>query len=301
MGEIMKKSEFKKILNKENESVKKYSIYSGVIILLYIIMLGVILYLQFINVIPSSVSFIIAAIMIVCAVIPSIIIDAKNESEIKKLYNHYQKENKMLEYKDKTKYLRIIIIIEILLALIFSIYIIPNYILKNDSDMSEIVNTLTITTNVGNVIKTEYQDLGDFSIKIPKDFKIMKDEVVAVKYPSQNPPSLVYTNEEGNINIAFNLNDVSMKESEIEEYVKMMEKSYLQIVDEVDVNFFERNGHQIGVLKFVSPASDTDIYNHSLVFSVDGKLRVINFNCTEKYMEEWKEVGEFIATSIIFE
>jgi len=230
MGEIMKKSEFKKILNKENESVKKYSIYSGVIILLYIIMLGVILYLQFINVIPSSVSFIIAAIMIVCAVIPSIIIDAKNESEIKKLYNQYQKENKMLEYKDKTKYLRIIIIIEILLALIFSIYIIPNYILKNDSDMSEIVNTLTITTNVGNVIKTEYQDLGDFSIKIPKDFKIMKDEVVAVKYPSQNPPSLVYTNEEGNINIAFNLNDVSMKESEIEEYVKMMEKSYLQIV-----------------------------------------------------------------------
>ena len=33
-------------------------------------------------------------------------------------------------------------------------------------------------------------------------------------------------------------------------------------------------------------------------FSVDGKLRLVNFNCTEDLRTEWEEVGDFIINSL---
>ena len=42
---------------------------------------------------------------------------------------------------------------------------------------------MTFTTNKGNVIETEYKDLGKFSVKIPKDFEVMSDELLKIKYP----------------------------------------------------------------------------------------------------------------------
>ena len=90
-----------------------------------------------------------------------------------------------------------------------------------------------------------------------------------------NAPSLVYTNERGTINIAFVLNDVAMKNEEIEEYTKAMETMYSQYANDININFFERDNHKIGEMKFISTASDTYIYNHIIAFSVDGKLRLV--------------------------
>ena len=297
----MKKSEFKKLLKNENVSAKKYAVYSAIIILLYVIMLGITIYLQYTKIIPNSLSFIIGGAMIVFAVIPSIIVDLQNENQIKELYNNYQKDNKMLEYKDKTKYLKVIIVLELLLTLVASIYIIPNYIINKTNTNEELLNTLTITTNKGNVIETQYEDFGQFSLKIPKEFKIMSDEVIAIKYPSGNAPTLVYTNETGSINVVLNLNDVPMKNSDIEKYIKTMEDTYKQYVNSINVDFWERNNYKIGEIEFISPATDTNIYNRMIAFSVNGNLRIVSFNCTEKYIDEWKEVSEFIIESIIFE
>lgn len=297
----MKKSEFKKLLRNEDVSAKKYTIYGTIIILLYVIMIGSILYLQNTDIIPDSLAIIISAAMIIFAVIPSVIVDVQNDSQIKQLYENYQKENKMSEYKDKTKYLKIILVVEILLILVASIYIIPNYIINKPNNNEELLNTLSIITNKGNIIETEYEDFGQFSIKMPKNFEIMNDETIAIKYPNGNAPTIVYTNETGSINVALNMNDVIMKNSDIEKYIKTMEETYEQYVDSVNVKFFERDNHKIGEIEFVSPATDTNIYNRLIAFSVDNKLRIVSFNCTEKYIDEWKEVSEFIIESIIFE
>ena len=53
-------------------------------------------------------------------------------------------------------------------------------------------------------------------------------------------------------------------------------------------------------MKFISLASDTNIYNHIIAFSVDGKLRLVNFNCTEDLRPEWEKVGDFIINSLLF-
>ena len=54
-------------------------------------------------------------------------------------------------------------------------------------------------------------------------------------------------------------------------------------------------------MEFTTQSSDTEIYNHMIVFSVDSKLRLVNFNCTKEFSDEWKEISKFIIESIKFE
>ena len=138
-------------------------------------------------------------------------------------------------------------------------------------------------------------------MKIPGEFKIMSDEMLNVKYPNGNPPSLVYTNERGTINVALVMNDVAMKNTQIEEYIKTMESTYKNYSKDIKINFWERNNHKIGEMEFTTQSSDTEIYNHMIVFSVDSKLRLVNFNCTKEFSDEWKEISKFIIESIKFE
>ena len=126
-------------------------------------------------------------------------------------------------------------------------------------------------------------------------------EIVNVKYPNGNAPSLVYTNDKTTINVALVMNDVTMKNNQIEEYVKTMESTYKNYSKDVKLNFWERNNHKIGEMEFTTQGSDTEIYNHIITFSVNDKLRLVNFNCTKEQMSEWREVRKFIVDSIMFE
>lgn len=54
-------------------------------------------------------------------------------------------------------------------------------------------------------------------------------------------------------------------------------------------------------MEFTTEGSDTEIYNHIITFSVNDKLRLVNFNCTKEQMSEWQKVCKFIVNSIIFE
>jgi len=216
------------------------------------------------------------------------------------MYESYQKDGKIPEYKDKTKSLKILLIFSIIVVIIDGFIMAKYTFLKENEKTNTIDTSLEIMTNQGNRITTQYEDLGEFSLKIPTDFNIMSKEAISNKYPTGNAPSLVYTNERGTINIAFVLNDVAMRNDEIEEYTKAMETMYRQYANDIDINFFERDNHKIGEIKFISPASDTNIYNHIIAFSVDGKLRLVNFNCTEELRNEWEEVGNFIISSLNF-
>ena len=293
----MKKSEFKKMLKKENKAFKNFYLYGGIIIFLFLAIIITNVLLNLNELIPLNFFWINAALAFAVA-IPFVVIDVKNDKEINVMYNAYQKDGKIPEYKDKTKALKIILILSIIVVIIDGL-IMAKFTLMNKEE--EPINTsLEITTEYGNTITTQYEDIGEFSIKIPTEFNIMSDEAISVKYPNGNAPSLVYTNERGTINVAFALNDVAMKESEIEEYTKIMEETYKQYTDDINVNFFERNNHTVGEIKFVTPASDTNIYNHIIAFSVDGKLRLVTFNCTEELRDEWEEVGDFIIKSLVF-
>ena len=59
----------------------------------------------------------------------------------------------------------------------------PN--ITKTENLSEIENTLVITTNKGNNNEPQYEMFDGFKIKIPSEFKIMNDEIVNVKYPNR--------------------------------------------------------------------------------------------------------------------
>lgn len=296
----MKKKEFKKMMKKENKSFKDYYLYESIIIMFFIAMCVVNIILNANEIISLNVCILNNILTIICA-IPIIIIDLANDFEINKMYKQYENDRKILEYKDKTKMLKILLVISIIFAIIESGIIIKDIASKENSSILETENMLEITSNKGKIIQTQYESFGGFSLKIPKDFKIMNDEMLKIKYPTGNLPSLVYTDERGTINIALVLNDVAMKNTQIEEYTKLMESTYREYSKDAKINFFEKNNHKIGELEFITKASDTDIYNHIIVFSVDDKLRLVNFNCTKELSEEWKEISKFIINSIKFD
>ena len=294
----MKKNEFKKMMEKENKAFKNYYVYEMILILLLaiIVILNIILTIN--NMIPFNIT-IINTLLIIIVALPFIVLDIKNDLDIKNMHQYYLKEKKIPEYKVKTKNLNVCLIISIAVLIIWAIITIPN--ITKTENLSEIENTLVITTNKGNNIETQYEMFDGFKIKIPSEFKIMSDEIVKVKYPNGNSPSLVYTNDKTTINVALVMNDVTMKNNQIEEYVKTMESTYKNYSKDVKLNFWERNNHKIGEMEFTTEGSDTEIYNHIITFSVNDKLRLVNFNCTKEQMNEWQKVSKFIMDSIMFE
>jgi len=250
------------------------------------------------NMIPLNIT-IINTLLIIIVALPIVVFDIKNDLDIKSMHQYYLKEKKIPEYKDKTKILNVYLMISIVVLIVWAIITIPN--ITKTENLSEIENTLVITTNKGNNIETQYEMFDGFKIKIPSEFKIMSDEIVNAKYPNGNAPSLVYTNDKTTINVVLVMNDVTMKNSQIEEYVKTMESTYKNYSKDVKLNFWERNNHKIGEMKFTTQGSDTEIYNHIIAFSVNDKLRLVNFNCTKEQISEWQEVSKFIVDSIMFE
>ena len=294
----MKKNEFKKMMKKENKAFKNYYVYEMILILLLAIIVIPNIILTVNNMIPLNIT-IINTLLIIIVALPIVVFDIKNDLDIKSMHQYYLKEKKIPEYKDKTKNLNVCLIISIVVLIVWAIITIPN--ITKTENLSEIENTLVITTNKGNNIETQYEMFDGFKIKIPSEFKIMSDEIVNIKYPNGNAPSLVYTNDKTTINVVLVMNDVTMKNSQIEEYVKTMESTYKNYSKDVKLNFWERNNHKIGEMKFTTQGSDTEIYNHIIAFSVNDKLRLVNFNCTKEQISEWQEVSKFIVDSIMFE
>ena len=294
----MKKNEFKKMMKKENKAFKNYYVYEMILILLLVIIVIPNIILTINNMIPFNIA-IINALLIIIMALPIIVLDIKNDLDIKSMYQSYLKEKKIPEYKYKPKILNVCLIISITNLIVWAIITIPN--ITKTENLSEIENTLVLTTNKGNNIKTQYEIFDGFKIKIPSEFKIMNDEIVNIKYSNGNAPSIVYTNDKTTINVALVMNNVTMKNSQIEEYVKTMESTYKNYSKDVKLNFWERNNHKIGEMEFTTQESDTEIYNHIIAFSVNDKLRLVNFNCTKEQMSEWQEVSKFIVDSIMFE
>ena len=298
LEKIMEKNEFKKMMKKENKAFKNYYVYEMILILLLAIIVIPNIILTINNMIPFNIT-IINTLLIIIVALPFIVLDIKNDLDIKNMHQYYLKEKKIPEYKVKTKNLNVCLIISIAVLIIWAIITIPN--ITKTENLSEIENTLVITTNNGNNIETQYEMFDGFKIKIPSEFKIMSDEILNVKYPNGNAPSLVYTNDKTTINVVLVMNDVTMKNNQIEEYVKTKESTYKNYSKDVKLKFWERNNHKIGEMEFTTEGSDTEIYNHIITFSVNDKLRLVNFNCTKEQMNEWQKVSKFIMDSIMFE
>lgn len=125
----MKKKEFKKMMKKENKSFKDYYLYESIIVVFFVIMCLVNIILNANDIISLNIFILNNILTIICA-IPIIIIDLENDFEINKIYTQHEKENKIPEYKDKTKILKILLAISVVMAIVESGIIIKHIYLK---------------------------------------------------------------------------------------------------------------------------------------------------------------------------
>ncbi|UED75743.1 hypothetical protein [Brevibacillus sp. DP1.3A] len=137
-------------------------------------------------------------------------------------------------------------------------------------------------------------------ILIPKGFTVMSDEMAKEKYPMENRPSLIYTDEKGSINIAFSHTETPIQDSLLKDMKDPMKQAFSNMYQDATWyrdEVIQINGKNVGVFELLTPAADTKIYNLIFFTELDGKMLMTTFNCTEAQMEEWKPLAQEILMS----
>lgn len=137
-------------------------------------------------------------------------------------------------------------------------------------------------------------------IKLPADFKFMEANVLATKYPPNNKPSEVYTNEDATVNIAFKKTEQLLGKQKVFVEGKKLEQQLtsngkVQLISSEQI---KANGNNIHVFSFYSNAIDTKVYNVMFVFSLKGKMVIGSFNCTIAQQNQWQVTAYKIIRSI---
>lgn len=198
-----------------------------------------------------------------------------------------------------------LIIFFIVCAIIIGICVTTQVVLKQEDKKlqkeSEKLNTLKTKTKSGTVIETEYSRFEDskFYIKIPKTFKQLDYETIGVKY-NGDVPNIVFSNEDTTINVAVSLTDNQISNNQISSYKATVLNLLKDNSEIISSDLYEVDNHNVGKIKLISKAQDTNIYNHMIFFSYNKKLVLVTFNCTIELQDEWQGVGDFIIDSLFF-
>lgn len=195
------------------------------------------------------------------------------------------------------------VIFGIICAVIIGVCLVIQFVIKKEDKelQKEKLEILTIKTESGIEIETEYYSFNNskFYLKIPKSFKQLDYETITKKY-NGNVPNIVFSNEETTINVAVSLTDNEMSNTQIKSYKEAMENLLKNNSEIITSDLYEVSGHNIGKIKLISNAQDTSIYNNMILFSYNGKLVIVTFNCTTELQKEWQSVGDFIIDSLFF-
>ena len=171
----------------------------------------------------------------------------------------------------------------------------------SDRKEANVSDTTQAAVKQGNMplnIKTVLS--GKATMLIPEEFKLMDAEMLASKYPQTgHQPTEVYTNEEGTINIALNYTQNKAEEKDLPGVKKTMESQFNQpTIEFIQSSMQEIYGRKYIRLEFVTPAADSKIYNLLQITSLEGRLAMFTFNCTENYRRDWEATGKEIMQSI---
>ncbi len=146
------------------------------------------------------------------------------------------------------------------------------------------------------------QELGNIiSLLIPSDFTMMSTAEKSVKYPGQNAPQEVWANAERDVNINFSNTGQALPISELEMYINEVANGIKANVPSskwYGVKSYTYNGIKVGILEFITPAQDGEIYNLMCFTSINGKLIMYSFNCLAKNKTIWQEKAQNIISSI---
>lgn len=127
------------------------------------------------------------------------------------------------------------------------------------------------------------------TIKVPENFTKMPDLLADIKYPSlKNKPKFIYSNDDGAVSLGLTekassgLVDIDVIKDGMLDLVKALKPKALPLT--VD-------GNKAWLVVFKSQARDGNILNIQLFTMTDTKFVVGTFNMTDKYINQYCDVG----------
>lgn len=144
---------------------------------------------------------------------------------------------------------------------------------------------------------------GKFEILVPEGFKEMDQAMIQTKYPAENRPNFVLTNDDGTINIAINHTQSRVAPSQLRQLHQQLDTSIRQAQPQAQwmfSGFFHHHGREWTHLEFVSQAVDTKIHNMMLATSADNRMLAVSFNATDELSAEWLPIGREVVNSVYY-
>lgn len=138
-------------------------------------------------------------------------------------------------------------------------------------------------------------------ILLPKNFKLMNEEIIKIKYPRKKEGAVIYTNEESTIDLSFScsgkdLEDVSLENIKNSIMTNMIKNSY-------GTKFFENGidnftGIDIAFIDTLNEVEGIGIYSFLMFMLVNKSMYICNFVCTESDMKYWCPIFKGMMKSI---
>ena len=132
------------------------------------------------------------------------------------------------------------------------------------------------------------------SIYIPEEFVDMSENMKNTKYPSNQRPEIIKTDEAGSTNIMLNRIDNELDEDQVEDLKDGM-KALLKKMNPSNVFFTDGvepvDEKNIGYFEFKSPAMDVAIYNLMFFFEFKGKTVMGTFCCIYDEYKSWRDIA----------
>jgi hypothetical protein len=139
------------------------------------------------------------------------------------------------------------------------------------------------------------------SVLMPKEFEIMGEEMLKLKYPSERRPTLVYTNKDGTVNVALNHTQNRVTLSQLPDLYKTMDAAFKNMYPSATwfrSELTEINGRNCFLLDLRTPAIDTKVRNLILGTSLEGRFLIVSVNATEQLEATWLPVANKIIQSV---
>jgi hypothetical protein len=142
---------------------------------------------------------------------------------------------------------------------------------------------------------------GKVVLLVPVSFDLMSEEIMRTKYPAEQRPTIVYTNESGSVNVALNYTDTPLTIGQLPETHHAVESMFQNLYPSAEwfrSDLVEINGHPFALLDLRTPAVDTEIRNIMVMTPLEGQQLLVSFNTVSELEDEWVPIGNQIIDTI---
>lgn len=136
---------------------------------------------------------------------------------------------------------------------------------------------------------------------LPKDFQLMKPELVDIKYPGEDQPEFVYTNEKTTVNMTFSLEKEHISNEAIESLRDALAEQMQQLYPDspiADQEIIEAGRKRVACFSFEVPLLDEPAYNVMFFMALKEGLLIGSFNCSVYDKKEWRPIVKQLLTTI---